>query len=78
MTTAALHPAAWAARQVGLSPDATPAQARAALLHEVTSDGFVPPPGRQQAWQALCAPPGSQKPCPPDALPAEEARLRGS
>src|SRR5262249_35271187 len=54
MSDTAPDPDAWAARQVGLSPDPTPAEVRAALLRDVTREGFVPPPERQQAWQVLC------------------------
>jgi hypothetical protein len=74
MTTSPPDPASWAARQVGLSPDAAADEVRGSLLREVTRDGFVPPPERQAAWQALLAPPGSP---PPELLLAEEARLRG-
>ncbi len=74
MTNTAPDPAAWAAREVGLSPGAPPAEVRSALLREVTRAGFVPPPSRQQAWQVITAAPGS---CPPEVLLAEEAQLRG-
>jgi hypothetical protein len=74
MTTSPPDPASWAARQVGLSPDAPPDEVRGALLREVTRDGFAPPPERHAAWQALCTPPGTP---PPEVLLAAEARLRG-
>jgi len=77
MPNAAPDPGPWAAREVGLSPDATRAEIRAGLLREVTRDGFVPPPLRQQAWEILSAPRDSAPPWPPAALLAEEARLRG-
>lgn len=76
MTNDAPDAGAWAAREVGLPPDATPDEVRAALLCEVTREGFAPPPARQRAWQVLCAPTGSPPPCPPEALVAEEGRLR--
>jgi hypothetical protein len=74
MTTSPPDPASWAARQVGLSPDAPPDVVRGALLREVTRADFVPPPERHAAWQAVCAPPGTP---PPEMLLAEESRLRG-
>ncbi len=77
MTRTAADPAAWAARQVGLTPGASPDEVRGALLREVTRDAFVPPPERQAAWRVLCSPPGARPPLPPEWLLAEEARLRG-
>ncbi len=77
MTTTPPDPATWAARQVGLPPGATPEELRGALLREVTREGFVPPPERHAAWQALCAPPGARPSPPPEMLLAEETRLRG-
>jgi hypothetical protein len=56
-----------------MSPDATRAELRAALLRDVTRCGFVPSPVRQAAWQALC---GVRSAFPPDVLLAEEAALR--
>jgi hypothetical protein len=74
MTTSPPDPASWAARQVGISADAPPAEVRGALLREVTRCGFVPIPERHAAWQALFTPSGTPT---PEMLLAEEARLRG-
>jgi hypothetical protein len=77
MSNAFPDPAAWAARAVGLPPDATRAEIRAGLLREVTRDEFVPSPQRQQAWQIFSAPRDSTPAFPPAGLLVEEARLRG-
>jgi hypothetical protein len=73
MSDALPNPEQWAARTLGIPEGIDEASARAALLRELASDGFVPPLVRQIAWTAFLDP---QAPLPDAARRAAEVRLR--
>jgi hypothetical protein len=73
MSDALPNPEQWAARTLGLPEGIDEATARASLLRELSTDGFVPPLGRQIAWTALRDPQEKQ---PDAAHRAAEIRLR--
>jgi hypothetical protein len=65
----------WAAEQLGVGPDASPREARAAFLRLLLRTNFVPPVRCCRAWRLLSDPAGAAPP-DPDALLDEEGRLR--
>ena len=64
-----------AAGQLGLAPDAGPAEVRAAFLRLLERAGFAPPARDRRAWRLLSEAAGPAEP-DPDALLEEEQRLR--
>jgi hypothetical protein len=62
----------WAAEQLGVEPDAAPAEARAAFLRLLDETELMPPAGCRRAWRVL----NGSAAAPPEAVRDAEERCR--